>query len=112
MTSAPRTSTPASYKPMRMPSSQATPATPPPPRISARVLFSFDFIKALLTHFNDSTPSDSAFENGSQSLRKILQRRFVPNEIEKMLRLVIAGQAFPDLAAYLHRAVFRLNTQQ
>src|SRR5712691_6030102 len=48
MTSAPRTSTPASCKPMRMPSSQATPATPPPPRTSARVLVSFDFIKVLL----------------------------------------------------------------
>src|SRR5216684_2992399 len=44
MTSAPRTSTPVSCKPMRMPSSQATPATPPPPRTSARVLVSFDFI--------------------------------------------------------------------
>src|SRR5579872_2789112 len=45
--SAPRTSTPASCKPVRMPSSQATPATPPPPRTSARVCVVFEFIKFL-----------------------------------------------------------------
>src|SRR6266702_4142272 len=69
-------------------------------------------IPQILTHLNDSTPSDSTFENCSQSLGKFLKRSFVSNEIEKVLRLVIAGQVFPDLAAQLHRAVYGLNTQQ
>src|SRR6266704_4358035 len=69
-------------------------------------------IPQILTHINDSTPSDYTFENCSQSLGKFLKRSFVSNEIEKVLRLVIAGQVFPDLAAQLHRAVYGLNTQQ
>jgi len=69
-------------------------------------------IPQILTHPNDSTPSDSTFENCSQSPRKFLQRSFVSNEIKKVFRLVIAGQVFPDLAAQLHRAVYRINTQQ
>src|SRR6266566_6141989 len=69
-------------------------------------------IPQILTHLNDSTPSDSTFDNCSQSLGKFLQRSFVSNKIEKMLRLVITGQVFPDLAAQLHRAVYGLNTQQ
>src|SRR6266568_4060034 len=43
--SAPRRSTPLSYKPIRIPSSHATPATPPPPSTSDRVFIAFDVIR-------------------------------------------------------------------
>src|SRR3954447_6267839 len=68
--------------------------------------------QVILTHLDNSTASDSTFENGSQCLGQFRERSLVSNQIEQAFGLVIAGQMFPDLAAHLHRAVDRLDTQQ
>ena len=69
-------------------------------------------MRVLLAHFDNCAASNFTFENGGQRLRKFREWSFVRDEIEKVLRLVIAGQVFPDLAAQFHRAVYRVDAQQ